>query len=128
MAEALAADPEGVHVLARAVRRDVLESVDAFVRIRPWTRMVPGTEPPERHLERQLTLLHQEVEELATALREAETHAAADPHPLSGGPGAERVVPVPPHGPHRSQWRGFDQARTRTVADAVDPACRASPA
>ncbi|MCX4845635.1 hypothetical protein [Streptomyces sp. NBC_00893] len=72
VAEALAADPEGVHVLARAVRQDVLESVDAFVRIRPWTRMVPGAEPPERHLERQLTLLHREVEELATALREAE--------------------------------------------------------
>ncbi|MFC5912177.1 hypothetical protein [Streptomyces pulveraceus] len=72
VAEALATDPEGIHVLARAVRQDVLESVDAFVRIRPWTRMVPGTEPPERHLERQLTLLHREVEALATALREAE--------------------------------------------------------
>ncbi|MEE1771501.1 hypothetical protein PUR34_25965 [Streptomyces sp. JV185] len=73
VAEALAADPEGVHVLARAVRQDLLESVDAFVRVRPWTRMVPGTEPPERHLERQLALLHREIEELATSLREAET-------------------------------------------------------
>lgn len=72
VAEALATDPEGIHVLARAVRQDILESVDAFVRIRPWTRMVPGTEPPERHLEQQLTLLHREVEALATALREAE--------------------------------------------------------
>ncbi|MEU6605334.1 hypothetical protein ABZ922_09740 [Streptomyces shenzhenensis] len=70
--EVLAQDPEGMHALSRAVRQDIPEAVDTFVRTRWWTRLTPGTEPPERHLERQLTLLHEEAERLATALREAE--------------------------------------------------------
>jgi hypothetical protein len=70
--EVLAQDPEGLHALSRAVRQDIPEAVDTFVRTRWWTRLTPGTEPPERHLERQLTLLHGEAEHLASALREAE--------------------------------------------------------
>ncbi|WP_376731490.1 hypothetical protein [Streptomyces broussonetiae] len=71
-AEALAADPEGVHAVSRTVRQDVPEAVDAFVRTRWWHRMAPGQEPPERHLERQLALLHGEAERLAADLRETE--------------------------------------------------------
>lgn len=65
-------DPEQVRVLARAVRQDVPEAVDAFVRSRWWTRVVPRAEPPERHLERQLTALHTEAAEIASALQDAE--------------------------------------------------------
>ncbi|UUU31228.1 hypothetical protein JIX56_15695 [Streptomyces sp. CA-210063] len=72
VAEVLARDPEGIHALSRAVRQDVPEAVDTFVRTRWWTRLTPGTEPPERHLERQLTLLHDELGRLAAALRDAE--------------------------------------------------------
>lgn len=72
VAEVLARDPEGVHTLSRAVRQDVPEAVDTFVRTRWWTRLTPGTEPPERHLERQLTLLHEELGRLAAALRDTE--------------------------------------------------------
>ncbi|MFG2127943.1 hypothetical protein ACGFNV_09090 [Streptomyces sp. NPDC048751] len=72
VADALAADPEGVHVVARAVRQDVPEAVDSFVRTRWWSRLTPGTEPPERHLEQQLGLLHEEAGRLAAALRETE--------------------------------------------------------
>ncbi|MFM9558172.1 MULTISPECIES: hypothetical protein [Streptomyces] len=72
VAEVLAHDPEGVHALSRAVRQDVPEAVDTFVRTRWWTRLTPGTEPPERHLERQLGLLQEELFHLATALRDTE--------------------------------------------------------
>ncbi|MEU1514840.1 hypothetical protein ABZ490_22195 [Streptomyces sp. NPDC005811] len=72
VAEILAQDPEGVHTLSRAVRHDVPEAVDTFVRTRWWTRLAPGQDPPERHLERQLTLLQEEAEQLAGALRETE--------------------------------------------------------
>ncbi|MFD3498358.1 hypothetical protein [Streptomyces sp. NPDC058678] len=72
VAEVLAQDPEGVHTLSRAVRQDVPEAVDTFVRTRWWTRLAPGQESPERHLERQLTLLHEEAERLAAGLRETE--------------------------------------------------------
>jgi hypothetical protein len=72
VAEVLARDPEGVHALSRAVRTDVPEAVDTFVRTRWWTRLAPGTEAPERHLERQLALLHEEAEALAAGLRETE--------------------------------------------------------
>ncbi|MEU7030112.1 hypothetical protein AB0A60_25960 [Streptomyces sp. NPDC046275] len=65
-------DPEHVRVLARAVRQDVPEAVDAFVRTRWWNRVVPGAEPPERHLERQLGALYEEASAIADALREAE--------------------------------------------------------
>ncbi|WP_199827461.1 hypothetical protein [Streptomyces xylophagus] len=68
----LAQDPEGVHILSRAIRQDVPEAVDTFVRTRWWTRVAPGTEPPERHLERQLNVLHEEAQGLATSLRETE--------------------------------------------------------
>ncbi|MER5600705.1 hypothetical protein [Streptomyces sp. NPDC002265] len=70
--ELLAQDPEGVHTLSRAVRQDLPEAVDTFVRTRWWTRLAPGQAPPERHLERQLTLLHEEADRLAANLREAE--------------------------------------------------------
>lgn len=72
IAEVLAQDPECLHALSRAVRQDIPEAVDTFVRTRWWTRLTPGTEPPERHLERQLTMLHEEADRLAAALREAE--------------------------------------------------------
>ncbi len=65
-------DPEHLHVLARAVRQDVPEAVDAFVRTRWWTRVNPGSEPPERHLERQLAALREEAGQIAAALQEAE--------------------------------------------------------
>ncbi|MGP4086868.1 hypothetical protein [Streptomyces sp. KR55] len=73
VSEILAQDPEGVHALSRAVRQDIPEAVDAFVRTRWWHRMTPGQEPPERHLERQLDLLRQEAEKLAAELRETES-------------------------------------------------------
>lgn len=72
VAEVLAQDPEGMHTLSRAVRQDIPEAVDTFVRTRWWTRLTPGTEPPERHLDRQLTLLYEEADRLAVALREVE--------------------------------------------------------
>jgi hypothetical protein len=72
VAEVLAQDPEGVHALSRAVRQDIPEAVDTFVRTRWWTRLTPGTELPERHLERQLTLLQEEADRLAVTLREVE--------------------------------------------------------
>ncbi|MER7533284.1 hypothetical protein ABTX77_00665 [Streptomyces sp. NPDC097704] len=65
-------DPEHLHVLARAVRQDVPEAVDTFVRTRWWSRFTPGGEPPEAHLERQLTALHEEATAVAAALRDAE--------------------------------------------------------
>ncbi|MFH8800207.1 hypothetical protein ACH4F6_11520 [Streptomyces sp. NPDC017936] len=71
-AELLTHDPEGVHVLSRIVRRDLPETVDGFVRTRWWTRMAPGSESPELHLERQLGLLTEDAERLAAGLREAE--------------------------------------------------------
>ncbi|MDX2675478.1 hypothetical protein [Streptomyces soliscabiei] len=70
--EVLARDPEGVHTLSRAVRQDIPEAVDTYVRTRWWTRLAPGQESPERHLERQLGLLHEEAERLAASLRETE--------------------------------------------------------
>jgi hypothetical protein len=72
VAEVLAADPDGVHTVSRAVRQDIPEAVDSYLRTRWWTRMTPGQEPPERHLERQLALLHEEAERLTAELREAE--------------------------------------------------------
>ncbi|MFD5792889.1 hypothetical protein ACFWIO_04990 [Streptomyces diastatochromogenes] len=72
VAEALARDPEGVHAVSRAVRQDIPEAVDAFVRTRWWTRLTPGSEPPELHLELQLSLLRGEAERLAAGLRDAE--------------------------------------------------------
>ncbi|MEU7071903.1 prefoldin domain-containing protein [Streptomyces narbonensis] len=65
-------DPEHLHVLARAVRLDVPEAVDTFVRTRWWSRFTSGAEAPESHLERQLTALHEEATAIATALQEAE--------------------------------------------------------
>ncbi|MFJ6805012.1 hypothetical protein ACIQRK_03030 [Streptomyces anulatus] len=62
----------GVHVVARAVRRDVPESVDAYLRTRWWTRLAPGARAPEEELERQVALLHGEAQELVDGLREAE--------------------------------------------------------
>ncbi|MGW0710795.1 hypothetical protein ACWD4G_33400 [Streptomyces sp. NPDC002643] len=72
VSEILAQDPEGIHALSRAVRQDIPEAVDTFVRTRWWTRLTPGAEPPERHLERQLGLLQDELGRLASALRDTE--------------------------------------------------------
>ncbi|MYT19526.1 hypothetical protein GTW69_04350 [Streptomyces sp. SID7760] len=72
VAEVLAADPESVHALSRAIELDVPECVDTYNRTRWWTRLTPGGESPERHLERQLSLLHEEAERLTADLREAE--------------------------------------------------------
>ncbi|MDT9688502.1 hypothetical protein Q5762_09075 [Streptomyces sp. P9(2023)] len=65
-------DPDHLHMLARAVRQDVPEAVDTFVRTRWWSRVAPGSEPPERHLERQLSALHEEAGRIAAALQDAE--------------------------------------------------------
>ncbi|WP_435974308.1 hypothetical protein [Streptomyces sp. Qhu_M48] len=65
-------DPEHLRVLARAVRQDVPEAVDTFVRTRWWSRFASGAEEPEGHLERQLAALHEEAAAIATALREEE--------------------------------------------------------
>ena len=70
--ELLAHDPESVHALSRIVRRDLPEAVDSFARTRWWTRMTPGTESPELHLEQQLSLLKKDAEHLAAGLRDAE--------------------------------------------------------
>lgn len=72
VSEALAQDPEGIHVLARAVHRDLPESVDTYVRTRWWTRMAPGGQDPEEELVRQLALLLGELAGLVAGLREAE--------------------------------------------------------
>ncbi|MCB5168157.1 hypothetical protein LG634_25420 [Streptomyces bambusae] len=81
VADVLATDPEAVHVLARAVRRDLPECVDTYNRARWWNRLQPGAEPPERHLERQLTVLFGEAERLTADLQDREarrqqTHTA----------------------------------------------------
>ncbi|MEU7034147.1 hypothetical protein ABZ958_10755 [Streptomyces sp. NPDC046237] len=65
-------DPEHLHVLARAVRQDIPEAVDTFVRTRWWHRVTPGSEAPETHLERQLAALHEEASVIAAALQDAE--------------------------------------------------------
>ncbi|MFF7519347.1 ferritin family protein [Streptomyces pseudovenezuelae] len=68
----LAHDPESVHALSRIVRRDLPEAVDSFARTRWWTRMTPGTQSPELHLEQQLGLMKKDAEQLAAGLRDAE--------------------------------------------------------
>ncbi|MEW2546011.1 hypothetical protein AB0910_09605 [Streptomyces sp. NPDC047002] len=93
--DALAGDPEAVHVLSRAIRQDVPESVDSYVRTRWWHRLQPGAQPPERHLERQLAVLREEAGALAEALREAgarrqqtHTHYLESRHRAPGTDGA----------------------------------------
>ncbi|MEU9159590.1 hypothetical protein AB0D29_04770 [Streptomyces sp. NPDC048424] len=81
VAEVLVTEPEAVHALSRAIRRDVPECVDTYNRTRWWNRLTPGGESPERHLERQLDLLFEEAESVTADLREAEarrqqTHTA----------------------------------------------------
>ncbi|MER5869427.1 hypothetical protein [Streptomyces sp. NPDC002044] len=71
-AEVLAADPEAAHALSRAVRTDVPECVDTYHRTRWWTRLAPGGESPERHLERQLSVLVAEAERVTADLHEVE--------------------------------------------------------
>ncbi|MFE2143810.1 hypothetical protein ACFXA3_19085, partial [Streptomyces sp. NPDC059456] len=70
VADVLAADPESVHTLSRAIELDVPECVDTYNRTRWWTRLTPGGESPERHLERQLSLLHEEAERLTADLQD----------------------------------------------------------
>ncbi|MET9466799.1 hypothetical protein ABZY44_18740 [Streptomyces sp. NPDC006544] len=72
VAGVLATEPEAVHALTRAIRTDVPECVDTYHRTRWWTRLAPGGEAPERHLVRQLSLLHEEAERLTADLRETE--------------------------------------------------------
>ncbi|WP_343243216.1 hypothetical protein [Streptomyces sp. SID12501] len=74
IAELLAYDPDSVHLLSRVVRQEIPEAADAFVRTRWWNRLAPGTEPPERHLERQLSLLRDEADQVTASLRAAEAH------------------------------------------------------
>lgn len=78
--EEWASDPDSFHVLRRAVREDVPEAVDTYLRARWWTRFSPGSEPPERLLEHQLRLLQDELTGVAATLRDAveqerESHA-----------------------------------------------------
>ncbi|MET7640018.1 hypothetical protein [Streptomyces sp. NPDC005438] len=70
--ELLSHDPEGVHTLSRIVRQDLPEAVDTYVRTRWWTRLAPGQDSPEHHLERQLGLLTDQAERLAVDLRETQ--------------------------------------------------------
>jgi hypothetical protein len=58
--------------VARIVRQDLPEAVDSFVRARWWSRLAPGQESPERHLDRQLALLAREAVALAAVLKEAD--------------------------------------------------------
>ncbi|MFD7915787.1 hypothetical protein ACFV30_34615 [Streptomyces sp. NPDC059752] len=81
VADVLVTEPEAVHAVSRAVRQDVPESVDAYNRTRWWSRMAPGGESPEQHLERQLGLLHEEAQRVTAGLHEVEarrqqTHTA----------------------------------------------------
>ncbi|MFD3719946.1 hypothetical protein [Streptomyces sp. NPDC058674] len=71
-ADVLAVEPESVHVLSRAVRTDLPECVDTYHRTRWWTRLSPGGESPERHLERQLSALYDEAERVTAGLHEVE--------------------------------------------------------
>lgn len=73
VADALLTDPEGVHHLSRAIRQDIPESVDTYTRTRWWSRLQPSADPPEHHLERQLTALHDETHALASMIHESET-------------------------------------------------------
>ncbi|MFI6346276.1 hypothetical protein [Streptomyces sp. NPDC050560] len=70
VAEALADDPEGLHKVARAIRGDIPEAVDAYVRTRWWDRLGPGTQSPERALSHHLSLIHQDVRKVGEALAE----------------------------------------------------------
>ncbi|MFG2996409.1 hypothetical protein [Streptomyces sp. NPDC048340] len=72
VADALATDPEAVHALSRAIAQDVPECVHTYDRTRWWTRFTAGGESPERHLERQLSVLHEEAERMTADLRDAE--------------------------------------------------------
>ncbi|TDC67580.1 hypothetical protein [Streptomyces hainanensis] len=72
VADELVVDPEAVHALARAVRHDVPEAIDAYQRTRWWSRLTPGGEPPERHLERQLALIGRELTARAATIRESQ--------------------------------------------------------
>ncbi|WP_411105798.1 hypothetical protein [Streptomyces sp. cmx-4-9] len=81
VARALATEPDAVHALARGIRQDVPECVDAYHRTRWWDRMSPGGEAPEQHLERQLAALREEAGRLTAGLHEVEarrqqTHTA----------------------------------------------------
>lgn len=71
-ADALNVDPEALHVVSRAIRNDVPDCVDAFVRTRWWARLQPGTESPDQHLERQLAVLREETDEMIAGLEDAE--------------------------------------------------------
>ncbi|MFI5802572.1 hypothetical protein [Streptomyces sp. NPDC051561] len=69
--EEWASDPDGFHVLTRAVREDVPEAVDTYLRARWWTRFTASGEPPERLLEHQLGLVQRELAGVAEGLRDA---------------------------------------------------------
>ncbi|MFC9272141.1 hypothetical protein ACFTXJ_30725 [Streptomyces zhihengii] len=70
-AEVLTADPEAMHTLRRAVRQDVPEAVDAYLRTRWWTRVGQGGDGAVRHLDRQVAALRAEAGSLAAAVHEA---------------------------------------------------------
>ncbi|MDT0323107.1 hypothetical protein [Streptomyces millisiae] len=72
VADELTTNPDDVYKLSRAVRHDVPDAVDAYLRTRWWSRLTPGNEPPERHLERQLTLILRELNAVAVSLRHSQ--------------------------------------------------------
>ncbi|MBT2458854.1 hypothetical protein [Streptomyces sp. ISL-86] len=72
VADVLATEPDAVHALSRGIRLDVPECVNTYNRTRWWNRLTPGGESPERHLERQLSVLYDEAERVTADLREAE--------------------------------------------------------
>jgi hypothetical protein len=61
-----------VRSLSRTDRQDIPEAIGPSVRTGWWKRLTPGQEPPERPLERRLTVLHEEADRLASARRETE--------------------------------------------------------
>lgn len=70
----LLTDPGTLHILSRAVRQDIPESVDSYLRTRWWSRLTSTSNTPEDDLTQQLTLLTQELTTLATAVRQAHEH------------------------------------------------------
>ncbi|WP_313896107.1 hypothetical protein [Streptomyces sp. YIM 98790] len=70
-AEETARDARVLHALGSAIRQDIPEAVDGYLRTRWWSRLAPGTESPEEQLRRQLDSLHAELTGLAGSVRES---------------------------------------------------------
>ncbi|SFC56299.1 hypothetical protein [Streptomyces aidingensis] len=65
-----AEDARVLHALGSAIRQDIPEAVDGYLRTRWWSRLAPGTRSPEEELRRQLDALHAELTGLAGSVRE----------------------------------------------------------